>query len=71
MKNNDASRYNLYFVIRSLITGLIGFLLFSVLAFIFGNLTYVQAIILSFICFVSPAILSKSFPSNLANLSKS
>jgi hypothetical protein len=68
MKKEEASRYNIYFIIRSAIAGLMGFLIFSFLAWLLKTLTYVQAIIISFIAFASPVVLSKVFHEKIESL---
>jgi len=68
MKKYRADHYNLYFIIRSIITALIGFSMFSILAFVFGNLTYIQAIIFSLICSAFSIFFSRVFHENIQNL---
>lgn len=59
MTENEASRYNTYFILRSLITASMGFITFSLAALLLGKLTGLQAIILSFLCFAYPVLLTK------------
>ena len=61
MTENEASRYNMYFILRSLITASMGFITFSLVALLLGKLTGLQAIILSFLCFAYPVLLTKLF----------
>lgn len=68
MKKQETSKKNLYFIIRSVICGLMGFSIFLVIAFVLGNLNYVQAIILSSVSFASPMFLSKILHKKIENL---
>jgi len=68
MKEQDARRYNLYFIIRSIITASIGFFTFSLIVWILGNLNYIQAIIISFVSFSFPLFLSKIFHKKIQKL---
>jgi len=59
MRGDQASRYNLYFAIRSIATASIGFFTFSFIALMLRSLTGFQAIVLNFVCFAFPVLLTK------------
>ncbi|WP_455277641.1 hypothetical protein [[Eubacterium] cellulosolvens] len=67
-KEDRANRYNLYFIIRSMITGSMGFFTFSIIVSLLGNLKGVEAIIISFFSFAYPVILTKLFHENIKRL---
>lgn len=68
MNENEASRYNMYFIIRSLISASIGFITFSLVALLLGKLTGLQAIILSFVSFAYPVLLTNMFHRRIQTL---
>jgi hypothetical protein len=68
MEEYRAGHYNLYFAIRSAITGLMGTLMFFILAFALGSMSYIQAIALNIASFASSVILSKVFHGSIQSL---
>jgi hypothetical protein len=58
MIKQEKIRYNLYFIIRSIITSLSGFAIFSTTVYLLRNVSYVEAIIISFISFSIPTVAS-------------
>jgi hypothetical protein len=68
MTESEASRYNMYFIVRSLISASIGFVTFSSVALVLGKLTGVQAITLSFVSFAYPVLLTNTFHHSIQNL---
>jgi len=59
MREVNASKYNLYFAVRSIVSASIGFFTFSFIALILRSLTGLQAIILNLVCFAYPVVLTK------------
>ena len=68
MNSSEASSYNLYFIVRSVITASIGFATFSLVALMLGTLTGTQAIAVSFISFAYPLLLTKIFHKRIRRL---
>jgi uncharacterized membrane protein YuzA (DUF378 family) len=68
MIESETKRYNLYFILRSLITASIGFATFSFIALLLGKLTGLQAIILNFVCFAYPVVLTKMLHNRIQRL---
>jgi hypothetical protein len=68
MDRREASSYNLYFIVRSLITAFIGFLTFSLVALALASLSGIQAITVSFISFAYPLLLTKMFHKRIRNV---
>ena len=68
MAANETSRYNTYFIVRSLITASIGFMTFSLVALLLGKLTGFQAIILSLVSFAYPVLLTNVIHHPIQNL---
>jgi uncharacterized membrane protein len=58
MKKDEGTTYNLYFIIRSVITSSIGFVSFAFVALMLGHLSGIQAIALSILCFAYPVLLT-------------
>jgi hypothetical protein len=65
-KGERANSYKLCFAISSMITCSMGLFTFSIIALLLGNLTGVEAIIISF--FAYPVILTKLFHENIKRL---
>lgn len=57
----DARTFNLYFIIRSTISATIGFIIFSLIAWSLGTLTYLQAILASLASFLIPLFVLNVF----------
>jgi uncharacterized membrane protein YuzA (DUF378 family) len=68
MDSTEASSYNLYFIVRSIITASIGFTTFSLVALMLGNMSGTQAIAVSFISFAYPLLLTKIFHKRIRSL---
>lgn len=57
----DSRTFNLYFIIRSTISATIGFIIFSIIAWSLGTLTYFQAILASLASFLIPLFVLNIF----------